>query len=334
MPSPTRKRELGRGERVAPRRLAAAPAAAVAGRAALQRLGGRRGRRHRAVRHRHARAGLARAPRARARPGQPAPRARPAASSARTRTPTTTARPATIVDRAGCELWMHPNHEHMTRAAQDPDAALRAPHRGRAPERRARGAAARATREARRGQGFGIAGLVEPDRDLLPGVEIETDLGHLDGLRDARPRAVARLPVPARAPPADLRRPPARPRLALLRLRLHARPGRRVPALARRRRAARRAPVPAGPRPHVHRRAGATSRPTARSCTSASARCSTSSSRAAPITAFDAVPHVYGEAITPMNANWWLSETLCYLTHLEARRAAPSASPDEPERWR
>ena len=26
-----------------------------------------------------------------------------------------------------------------------------------------------------------------------------------------------------------------------------------------------------------------------------------------PITAFDAVPLVYGEAITPANANWWLS---------------------------
>src|SRR5919197_4982044 len=23
---------------------------------------------------------------------------------------------ATIVERAGCELWMHPSHEHMTRA--------------------------------------------------------------------------------------------------------------------------------------------------------------------------------------------------------------------------
>ena len=36
-----------------------------------------------------------------------------------------------------------------------------------------------------------------------------------------------------------------------------------------------------------------------------------------PITAFDAVPLVYGEPITPLNANWWISETLCYLTHLE-----------------
>src|SRR3954465_1563713 len=31
---------------------------------------------------------------------------------------------ATIVERAGCELWMHPNHEHMTRAAQDPEAVI------------------------------------------------------------------------------------------------------------------------------------------------------------------------------------------------------------------
>src|SRR5207248_97773 len=31
---------------------------------------------------------------------------------------------ATICDRAGCELWMHPNHEHATRAAGDPDAVL------------------------------------------------------------------------------------------------------------------------------------------------------------------------------------------------------------------
>ena len=32
-------------------------------------------------------------------------------------------------------------------------------------------------REARSGRGYGIAEIVEPNRDLLPGVEIETDLG-------------------------------------------------------------------------------------------------------------------------------------------------------------
>jgi hypothetical protein len=52
-----------------------------------------------------------------------------------------------------------------------------------------------------------------------------------------------------------------------------------------------------------------------------------------PITAFDAVPHVYGEPITAMNANWWLSETLCYLTHLEINGRAERIA-GEPERWR
>jgi hypothetical protein len=55
-----------------------------------------------------------------------------------------------------------------------------------------------------------------------------------------------------------------------------------------------------------------------------------------PITAFDAVPLVYGEAITAANANWWLSETLCYLTHLEVTGRARRAEAElqgEPERW-
>jgi glyoxylase-like metal-dependent hydrolase (beta-lactamase superfamily II) len=51
------------------------------------------------------------------------------------------------------------------------------------------------------------------------------------------------------------------------------------------------------------------------------------------VTAFDAVPRVFGEAMTPMNANWWLSETLCYLRHLQVtgRAEGDGASP---ERWR
>ena len=35
----------------------------------------------------------------------------------------------------------------------------------------------RVRRGRRKGQGIGIARLVEPDRELVPGVEIETDLG-------------------------------------------------------------------------------------------------------------------------------------------------------------
>src|SRR5919199_4371532 len=31
---------------------------------------------------------------------------------------------ATVVERSGCELWMHPDHAHVTAAAQDPEAVL------------------------------------------------------------------------------------------------------------------------------------------------------------------------------------------------------------------
>ena len=112
-----------------------------------------------------------------------------------------------------------------------PRGGARAPHRGRAHQRRPRGAAARLRRAAPRPGPYGIAGIDRArPRRCCRGVDVETDLGAVDRPRDARPRAVARLPVPARAAAAHLRRPPARPRLALLRLRLHARPGRRVPA--------------------------------------------------------------------------------------------------------
>ncbi len=121
---------------------------------------------------------------------------------------------ATIVERAGCELWMHPNHEHMTRTAADPDAALQR----RLEVARTSGVPEeplRAYAEARKGQGYGIAGIVEPDRDLLPGVVVDTDLGpwEVHETPGHAPSHVCLLP--ARAPPADLRRPPARARVSL-----------------------------------------------------------------------------------------------------------------------
>jgi glyoxylase-like metal-dependent hydrolase (beta-lactamase superfamily II) len=81
-----------------------------------------------------------------------------------------------IVDAAGCELWMHPNHAHMTANLDDPERML---------ERRIEVArqsgvpdsVIAAAYEPRRGQPLGVDRFVEPDRDLLPGVEVETDLG-------------------------------------------------------------------------------------------------------------------------------------------------------------
>jgi glyoxylase-like metal-dependent hydrolase (beta-lactamase superfamily II) len=84
-----------------------------------------------------------------------------------------------IVDFAGCELWMHPAHQHMTRAASDPDRMLErrieVARQSGVPEE-----GLRRYQEARRGQGIGIARVVEPDKDLVPGVVIDTDLGPFD----------------------------------------------------------------------------------------------------------------------------------------------------------
>jgi glyoxylase-like metal-dependent hydrolase (beta-lactamase superfamily II) len=71
---------------------------------------------------------------------------------------------------------MHPNHQHMARVAADPERALEqrieVGRQSGVPD-----AALRRYREARKGDNLGIAKVIAPDRELLPGVEIETDLG-------------------------------------------------------------------------------------------------------------------------------------------------------------
>ncbi|MEA2373789.1 MAG: hypothetical protein QOD53_252 [Thermoleophilaceae bacterium] len=81
-----------------------------------------------------------------------------------------------IIDAAGCELWMHPNHAHMTERAQDPDKILQR----RIEVARQSGVPAQALERyqaAQKGGGIGVDRVVLPDRDLLPGAPIETDLG-------------------------------------------------------------------------------------------------------------------------------------------------------------
>ena len=81
-----------------------------------------------------------------------------------------------IVDAAGCELWMHPAWEHIRAMADDPDGALDR----RIEVARQSGVPASALERyerSRRGESTGLARLVEPDRELVPGVEVETDLG-------------------------------------------------------------------------------------------------------------------------------------------------------------
>jgi glyoxylase-like metal-dependent hydrolase (beta-lactamase superfamily II) len=81
-----------------------------------------------------------------------------------------------IVDAAGCELWMHPAWGHIKAIADDPDRALDR----RIEVARQSGVPSEALQtyeRSRRGANTGLARLVEPDRELVEGVEIETDLG-------------------------------------------------------------------------------------------------------------------------------------------------------------
>jgi glyoxylase-like metal-dependent hydrolase (beta-lactamase superfamily II) len=84
---------------------------------------------------------------------------------------------APIVEGAGCELWMHPAWGHVRLMADDPAAALEnrievARQSGVPPAALERYRAMREDNDDN-----GIDAIVEPDRDLVPGVEVETDLG-------------------------------------------------------------------------------------------------------------------------------------------------------------
>jgi glyoxylase-like metal-dependent hydrolase (beta-lactamase superfamily II) len=83
---------------------------------------------------------------------------------------------APICERAGCELWMHPNHQHATQGAEDPESRIAR----RIEVGRQSGVSDEALRryaDRARELPSGIARVIEPDRPLLPDVQIETDLG-------------------------------------------------------------------------------------------------------------------------------------------------------------
>jgi glyoxylase-like metal-dependent hydrolase (beta-lactamase superfamily II) len=236
-----------------------------------------------------------------------------------------------ITRAAGCELWMHPNHGHATKAARDPERAF---------ERRlevARQSGVPAADlaglyEQRREQGYGIAEIAAPARDLLPGAELSTDLGVWEVYE-----------TPGHAPSHVVLHQPER-RLLLsgdhllgrvslyydyghtpdpvgeflhsldvvagldvqLVLAGHGRPVRDARALVEANRRA------------VKERLGRVRAALARE----------------PRTAFELVPEMLDRELPQqMMVSWGLSETLCYLRHLELRGDVQPLDGSDPERW-
>jgi len=238
---------------------------------------------------------------------------------------------APIMERSGAQLWMHPNHRHMTQAAQDPEAALRrrieVARQSGVPEEPLRRYA-----EERKGQGFGVAKIVEPDHDLVEGVTIDSDLG---------PWHVYE--TPGHAPShVCLFQPDRRVLISgdhlLGRVSLYYDYGW--------------SPDPAGEFLSSLDKVDALD---ARLCLSGHGKPFTDvhghveanrnlvherlekvreaiSAADGPRTVVEIVPDVYGEPLNAMTAAWRLSETLCYLTHLELAGRARRVE-GEPDRW-
>jgi glyoxylase-like metal-dependent hydrolase (beta-lactamase superfamily II) len=236
---------------------------------------------------------------------------------------------ATIVERTGCELWMHPNHRHMTQMAEHPDAVFArrieiARHSGVPEEPLRRYASERPVPES------GIAGVIEPDRDLLPGVTVNTALGAWEVYE-----------TPGHAPSHVCLFQPERRLLIsgdhlLGRISLHFEFGS--------------SPDPVG---EFLNSLDVVERLGARLCLPGHGRTFTDvhahiegnrklvAERLAsvldalsgePLTAFEVVPRVFGASISAENVRWLLSEVLCYLGHLHAiGRVTPI--PGEPQRW-
>ncbi|MEX2252846.1 MAG: MBL fold metallo-hydrolase [Thermoleophilaceae bacterium] len=241
---------------------------------------------------------------------------------------------APIMEASGCELWMHPNHEHVTKSFEDPERMLArrievARHSG------VPAAGLKQYEESRKGQGIGIAQIVLPDRELLPGVEVETDLGTW-GVHE----------TPGHAPSHVVLLQPDRGLLLsgdhlLGRVSLYYDFGW--------------TPDPAG---EFLDSLDTVQALDARLCLAGHGRPfrgvgakvdafrSTVNERieivrvgleGGPRTPFELVPALVGELeLTPMVVNWGLSESLCYLRHLEVEEAVRKLEPegeDEPERW-
>lgn len=237
---------------------------------------------------------------------------------------------ASVVDASGCELWMHPADAHMRAQIDDPE-ALRA---RRFEVARQSGVPLEPLREwsqSAGGRGSGIARLVEPDRELVAGVSVDTDLG---------PWSVVE--TPGHAPSHVCLHQPDRRLLIsgdhlLGRVSLYFDYGwtpdpvgeflaslDRVRALDARLCLAGHARTFADVDAHIQaNRALVAER---------LEKVRAAVAEHGPITAYDIVPLLHGAQLTQMTAGWWLSETLCYLRRLEVTGAVARTGED-PERW-
>jgi glyoxylase-like metal-dependent hydrolase (beta-lactamase superfamily II) len=235
-----------------------------------------------------------------------------------------------VQERAGCELWLHPRHEHLTASLGDREAALirriEIARQSGVPE-----APLQEWAEGRREQGTGMSGPFVVARDLLPGVAIETDLGAWDVIE-----------TPGHAPShVVLHQPQHRLLLSgdhvLGRISLYFDHGWTPDPVAEFLRSLDvvdtldvRLTLAGHARPFTDLRGHVEgSRALVRERLAAVAGALEARGQA---TAFELLPTVYGERLMPETAAWLLTKMLCYLEHLEANGRVCQVD-GEPVRW-
>lgn len=237
---------------------------------------------------------------------------------------------APIRERAGCEFWMHPDHEHAGLGGSDRELRLAR----RLEVARQSGVtedAVEVLAQRIKDLPSGVASYIEADRELVPGVEVETDLGawsvhytpgHAPShvcLYQAEHRILisgdhllGRIslffdygyspdPVAEFLDSLD-RIAQLNPRLALSG---HGKPFLDIPG-------------------HIEAN---------RELVATRLDAAHEAIRSGPRAAIEIAPAVWGAPITYANGNWALTETLCYLTHLERRGEARRESDGETELW-
>jgi glyoxylase-like metal-dependent hydrolase (beta-lactamase superfamily II) len=227
-----------------------------------------------------------------------------------------------IADRAGCEVWAHPDHRHFSALADHPEAA----HARRVEIARQCGVPSDPPPSGRPL----AAGPLKPDRDLLPGLDVVTDLGTWS-VHETPGHAPSHVVLFQRQRRLLLSGDHLLGRVSLyfdygwtpdpvgeflssldsvdllgarLALSGHGRPFADVTEHVE------------ANRRLVRQRLEAV----------------LAGLRDGPLTAFELAPAVYGDGFTPEVAGWLLTKLLCYLTHLETTGAVQRLE-GEPERW-
>jgi glyoxylase-like metal-dependent hydrolase (beta-lactamase superfamily II) len=238
---------------------------------------------------------------------------------------------APIIERADCQLWMHPRHEHAFAGQRDPEAALAR----RLEVGRQSGVPPAALAEyAQRARELpsGVAKYIEPDRELVEGVQIDSDLGTWTVWE-----------TPGHAPSHVCLYQPERRLLisgdhVLGRISLYYDygwtpdpVGEFLRSLDRVDQLDARLALSGHGKPFVDVHGHIEGN---RKLVAERLEATLGALAGGPRTAVEIAPEIYGEPLKVTNAGWFLAQTLCYLSHLESRGALRREPPhDGTERW-